>query len=204
MLDERKVASVSGNRLILDQDTSYPITAGYGYFLTGAIWMLDSPGEWYFDSSTKDLYVWMPEDNAPGGRVSFNSLAFGADLKSKAYIDLVGLDIRRVGTGVQLGKANTVRLRDIAIAEIADYGVEADNSSACSVEQSNIANTGLDAIKALGGGTTGFTVADSRVTDSGTSGSHRRLAQTSAPRPCRHSHRRERKDFTQPSIRRSS
>lgn len=168
VLDERKVASLSGNRLTLDQDTTYPITAGYGYFLTGALWMLDSPGEWYFDSSTKDLYVWMPEGNAPGGRVSFNSLASGVDLKSKAYIDLIRLNIRRVGTGAQLATANTVRLRDITIAEIADYGVEADDSSACSVEQSNIASTGLDAIKALTWRTLGFTVTDSTVTDAGT------------------------------------
>lgn len=168
VLNERKIASLQGTLLVLDQDTDYPITAKYGYFLTGALWMLDSPGEWYFDSANNDLYIWMPEGNAPGNRVAFNSLALGADLTRKSYIDLVGLDIRRVGTGVQLGGANTVRLRDVQIAEIADHGVDAANSLACTVEQSSIVNTGLDAITAVGAATTGFTVSDSRVFDSGT------------------------------------
>ena len=72
VLEERHVARVAGSLLTLDQNTQYSIKPGYGYFLTGALWMLDSPGEWYFDSSTGDLYIQMPEGGAPGGRVSFS------------------------------------------------------------------------------------------------------------------------------------
>ena len=166
-LEERRVAAVSGTRLTLDEATYYSIKAGYGYFLTGALWMLDSPGEWYFNPSTGDLYVWMPDETVPGNRVSFNSIAVGIDLSRKAYVDLVGLDVRRVGVGVQLREATTVRLRNMAIAELANQGVEADNSLSCTIEQSSIANTGLEAIKAVGGSTTGFNISDNNITDAG-------------------------------------
>lgn len=182
-LEERGVARVSGNLLTLDKNTQYPIKSGYGYFLTGALWMLDAPGEWYFDSSTGDLYIWMPEGGSPGGRVSFSSLEVGVNLRSKAHVDLVGLDIRRVGVGVQISTARSVQLRNLAITETANHGIEADSSISCTVEQSSIINTGLDAIKAVGGGTTGFIISDSSVIDSGTldrTDSWRKL-----PRPAR-------------------
>ena len=167
VLEERRVSAVSGSRLTLDQQTRYSIKPGYGYFLTGALWMLDSPGEWYFNPSTGDLYVWMPDGAAPDGRVSLNTLSIGADLKNKAYVDLIGLNIAHVGTGAQLSTATTVRLRNVAISEISGFGIEADSSRSCAVEWSSIAKTGLDAIKAIGGGTKGFTISDSSVTDSG-------------------------------------
>ena len=56
----------------------------------------------------------------------------------------------------------------MGIAEIANHGIEADSSISSTVEQSSIVNTGLDAVKAVGGGTTGFIISDSSVTDSGT------------------------------------
>lgn len=182
-LEERKVASVSGSRLTLDQATSYLIKRGYGYFLTGALWMLDSPGEWHFDSSTGDLYVWMPDGAAPGNRVSFNSLTVGVNLQSKAHLQLVGLKIRRVGTGVQLRATNNVRLKHVNLAELSDYGIQADNSRACTVEQSSITNTGLDAVSAVGWDTTGFTISDSRVIDSGALA--RKDGWRKLPRPAR-------------------
>ena len=69
-LEERTVAAVSGTQLRLDQATFYSIKPGYGYFLTGALWMLDAPGEWYFDSSTGDLLHSFPTRRSPDHRKS--------------------------------------------------------------------------------------------------------------------------------------
>jgi hypothetical protein len=43
-LDERTVSSVSGNQITVSSPTKYPLKAGWGYFLLGALWMLDSAG----------------------------------------------------------------------------------------------------------------------------------------------------------------
>ncbi|WP_181258884.1 right-handed parallel beta-helix repeat-containing protein [Nitrosospira multiformis] len=166
ILEERRVASVSGSKLTLDKPTTYSIKPGYGYFLTGALWMVDSPGEWHFDSSTGDLYIWMPDDSAPGGRVSINSLPVGGDFSSKAYIDVAGLAIRHVTTGVRLNRARSVNLKYMVLSELDSQGVEADRSSSCAVESSSITNTGLEAIRALEGAT-GFSISDSSIINSG-------------------------------------
>jgi parallel beta-helix repeat protein len=166
-LEEKRVAAVSGSRLTLDSDTYYPITSGHGYFLTGAPWMVDSPGEWHFDPSTGELLVWTPDGNAPGNRISFNPLPTGINLRGRAYIHLTGLKVARFATGVQLGIAKSINLRGITINDIADHAVVADNCRACKLEQSNVVNTGLDAIRAVGLDTAEFVISGSRVVDSG-------------------------------------
>jgi parallel beta-helix repeat protein len=168
-VEEHTVTAVTGNHLTLDRATQYPVMAGFGYFLTGALWMVDSPGEWFLDSSTGYLYIWMPDSDHPGARVSFGSLATGADLRRKSYVDVTSLGIRRVGTGVMLGAANTVQLQNMVVADITDYGIEADGCRACAVVRSTVAKTGIDAIKAVGGVTTGLTVSDNVVTEAGAS-----------------------------------
>ena len=168
-MEERKITAVAGSRLTLDAPTGDAIRAGFGYFLTGALWMLDSPGEWFFDSSNGYLYIWMPDNSAPGNRVSFSSLATGADLRKKSHLEVSGIEVRRVGTGVMMGAANTVHLQNVALAEIIDFGVDADGCQTCAVKQSTIAKTGVDGIKAVGGATTGFTVSDNVITETGAS-----------------------------------
>jgi len=171
-IEEHTVTAATGSRLTLDRATQYPILAGFGYFLTGALWMLDSPGEWFLDSSTGYLYIWMPDGAYPADRVSFSSLAAGADLRRKSHVNVTSLGIRRVGKGVMLGAANTVQLENMAVADITDYGVEADGCRGCAILRSTVAKTGIDAIKALGGVTTGFTVSDNVVTEAGASPRH--------------------------------
>lgn len=47
-----------------DTDTSWN---GFPYFIWHSLNALDSPGEWYYDSTNSALYVWMPGGGAPSG-----------------------------------------------------------------------------------------------------------------------------------------
>jgi hypothetical protein len=55
----------------------YPLTPpAFGRFPQGSLWVenvpsvLDAPGEWCFDSATRQLSLWMPDSAPPGGRVA--------------------------------------------------------------------------------------------------------------------------------------
>lgn len=47
-------------KVTLDRNVTYTIPTGTGYILEGKQWMLDAPGEWYFDDAAKQLYLWAP------------------------------------------------------------------------------------------------------------------------------------------------
>lgn len=49
-------------------DYPYDIRAGWGYWLENKLWMLDSPGEWYYDTKARKLYAWMPNGASPSGQ----------------------------------------------------------------------------------------------------------------------------------------
>ncbi|MCC6509915.1 MAG: right-handed parallel beta-helix repeat-containing protein [Pirellulaceae bacterium] len=168
-LEERGIAIVAGRRLTLASPTEYDILPGYGYFLTGALWMLDTPGEWFYDSASTTLYLWPPDGIAPGGRVSVNTLPMGIDLRNRSYVNVSGLAVSRVDTGVALSGGKAIALVGLNISDVTDRGIDAENCITCAVRDSVVARTGLDAISVRGPLTTGFQLSDSAVIDSGTS-----------------------------------
>lgn len=54
-------------RITLDRAMSRNIDTGVGYILEGKRWMLDAPGEWWFDAVNNQLYVWTPGSVSPAG-----------------------------------------------------------------------------------------------------------------------------------------
>ncbi len=168
-IEERVVTGISGRRLTLSAPTNYNINAGYGFFMTGALWMLDAPGEWFYDSLTSDLYVWMPDGAAPGIRLASSWLPQGVDLGTRSNVIVRGLAIRHVGTGVALLGSSAVTLSSVSISDTVDYAINAENCVSCKVQTSAIARSGLDAINMRGGQMSGFAFTDSIITDSGAS-----------------------------------
>ncbi len=49
----------------LDGDLTYSWKLGDGYVLEGKKWMLDAPGEWYYDTTARKLFVWFPDGINP-------------------------------------------------------------------------------------------------------------------------------------------
>ncbi|MCC7101080.1 MAG: right-handed parallel beta-helix repeat-containing protein [Rubrivivax sp.] len=170
VLDERAVSARSGNRLLLDRPTSYPLQAGWGYFLLGQRWMLDSPGEWHHEPASGALRVWMADSQLPAARVSFTRLATGVDLAGRANITLDNLAVRKVSTGIDLRKASSIAVRASRISDTVGFGVDAIASRNVTIAQSSFLRTGSDAITGQEDDTapaSGLQVLDNSLTDSG-------------------------------------
>lgn len=145
-LEEASVSGSSGNTLTLNSATRYPALAGWGYYLLGQSWMLDSAGEWFHDATTQRLYAWMPDSAAPAAPVYATVLASGADFSGRSHVVVNGLAIRRVGVGVLMRQSTGVKLRNLSLVDIAGIGVDAAASTAAEVESTLIVRTGSDAI----------------------------------------------------------
>lgn len=146
MIDESKVTAVSGSRITLATPSSFALTTGWGYYLLGQLWMLDSPGEWYFDAATKLLYAWMPDSRPPTADVQATQLDTGIDLQNNQYIVIDGLAVKMVGTGINLRRSLGVAVRNVWVEDTVDLGVNAAGSQAASIASSSFVRTGNDAI----------------------------------------------------------
>lgn len=184
-ISDRKVTSVSGNRLYFDSPTTYPVEKDWGYILYGQRWMLDQPGEWHYDAATKMLSIWMPDGSAPGTRVSVaeNSVGIEASLSSNLRID--GIAIQNVGTGIRMIRGNNIVVRNVDIFDTLGMGLEAPYSIDSSIENSQFVRTAGDAISAAhsGGSSAGFRAHGNVIFDNGIAGG--RANVTGLPGPSR-------------------
>lgn len=169
ILDERKLAGVSGNRLLLDQPSSYPLYKGWGYFLFGQGWMLDAPGEWHLDAATNQLRVWMGDSQPPAERLSVAWMETGLDLAGRSNLLIENLAIHGVGTGVDMQHASNVTLRGLDISDTIGHGIKALLSTASTIEHSMLVRTGMDAITAAipGHNASGLTITGNVISESG-------------------------------------
>lgn len=145
-LDSRKITSATASRINLDAATSYPIRTGWGFFLTGARWMLDSPGEWFHDPNQTTTYVWLRDGSAPGNRVAVSSLDTGADLTSQSNIVIENMQFIGTRRGVVMENGNNLHLTNVSIVHTVEEGVNAVRCFACSVRESTLLRTGTNAI----------------------------------------------------------
>ncbi|EHR70154.1 hypothetical protein BurJ1DRAFT_1282 [Burkholderiales bacterium JOSHI_001] len=146
LIDTATVTAVAGRQINLSRSTSYPLQAGWGYYLTGQAWMVDSPGEWHFDAASRVLTCWSPDSAAPGSGVVASVLDTGIDLRDRQHVVVDGVAIDHVGTGIDLRRSERVRIRNASVQDVAERGVNAASTRGATIESSLIARTGLDAL----------------------------------------------------------
>ena len=149
MLERKAITAVQQDKILLDSPTKYRLRAGFGYFLTGARWMLDEPGEWLYDTGGRAIHLRTSDMAAPGSRVSVIHLQKGVDLSGRADIELRGLAIRRTGIGIDLSRSTRVAVIDCQIKDTANEGLLPAATTNALIEKNHIANTGLDAVRGL-------------------------------------------------------
>ncbi len=151
-----------------DDDTSCPINVGEGYYLDNKLWMLDQPGEWFYDEGDEKLYVWLPDDKNPSnheievsvydnsvdvtGRVNVvidnlrikNAAVDGIDISLSKNIDVIKAHISDSGrNGINIYESYSGSIQGSVIENSVNHGIYVDGwSSGTSVSGNQINSTG--------------------------------------------------------------
>ena len=168
-LGDGSVASVANGRLVLTGSIRGALSTGWGYFLMGRRWMVDSDGEWFHDAVAGKLYASMP-GGAPPAQVYATQLPTGIDLRGRGNVIVDGVAVRHVGVGIDLRDSAGALVRNSRIEDTAAEGLDATASSGLTVLNSVFSRTGADAISGWRVGlgmASGMTVRDNVVRESG-------------------------------------
>ncbi len=76
-----------------DEKGNHICRKGGKYYLFGIKSALDAPNEWYYDADAGELYVWMPDDGEPAGRVEVKHRMYAFDLRGRSHVELRDLRI---------------------------------------------------------------------------------------------------------------
>ena len=89
---------VANGRITVDRPCGHEGGSGLGwgtkYYVEGRPRLLDSPGEWWYDTATKRIYLWpMTPGNPAALNIEISRQANGFSLKNRSYVTLDGLII---------------------------------------------------------------------------------------------------------------
>jgi parallel beta-helix repeat protein len=170
LIEDVAVSAVNGPVLTLSAPMSYPLGAGWGYFLYGQLWMVDSAGEWFYDAAAQQLYANFPEGLARLRELRATVLPVGIDLKGRDNVVVEGLVVRRVGVGADLRWGTAAVIRNTSFEDIADMGADVTGSVNATVDTNTFTRTGADAISGWrenAGIATGLLARNNVIQDSG-------------------------------------
>ncbi|MDO8577771.1 MAG: right-handed parallel beta-helix repeat-containing protein [Dehalococcoidales bacterium] len=158
-------------RLSWETSTGYPIKKGYGYYLDNKLWMLDQPGEWYYDKSLGKVYAWLPDGSNPSlHRMEASRYDFGIRVLTKNYVVVNGLRVRyAAGDGIAFSASQWFTAKNLEILDSGQDGISIVNQSRGWVDGNIVKNSVREGIDVRN--SDNVSVIWNRVENSGTVGS---------------------------------
>lgn len=120
-----KVASVDGKKIRLRDNfasqeqytgqNAYIPVKGNPFFITGALSLLDAPGEYYYDKTEQKLYLYMPDGSDPTGRaITVRGKSSEAIVANNSqYVNIKG--IKMYGGGINMNGADNCRIEECSV-----------------------------------------------------------------------------------------
>ncbi|ESS74100.1 hypothetical protein MGMO_4c00120 [Methyloglobulus morosus KoM1] len=149
-INDFAVTGVAAGTISFAPNTAYPLSkAGWGFYFYDALWMLDSAGEWFYDSAAQTLYVWTPTNENPGNRISFAAIDTAVDLRAKTSLTVDNLEIDGAATGIDIVSSSNITLQHLNIHNVTDYAINAQSSNVPTIANNLIDRVGVNGISAI-------------------------------------------------------
>lgn len=131
---------------------SYPLVKGFGYFIQQHLSTLTYPGEWFYDTATKCLYLYMDKPLHPAIHyIEVSVLPFGLQATNVDDILVENITFQhQKNAGVQISNGSAVRLNRLEILHSANNGMEIKGTRNACVENCSIRNAGNNGVEWTG------------------------------------------------------
>lgn len=155
-------------RITLDRAMSRNIDTGVGYILEGQRWMLDAPGEWWFDTGNNQLYVWTPTNVSPATMDNLEASWRTNGLSVRWVPDIKVEHLRfeqQADTALLLVETPRVSVSGVHSAYAGEYGLSVLSADNAVVQDSVVTASGYVGLRVRDG--SGVQVLRNKVSDNG-------------------------------------
>ena len=110
---------------LLDQRNQVP-RAGDQYYLTGKFAALDAPGEWFYESASRRLYLRTPSSDSPSAHtVEVKRRQYAFDLRDRSYVEIKGFSLF-ASTVVSSAASRQLRLNALNATYVSHFTLQPD------------------------------------------------------------------------------
>ncbi len=136
----RDVVSSSSNSITLISSPDGNLAVNIGFILMNKLEFLNQPGEWYYDKTSKELYLWTPDGDSPENyTVTASGNKNGIHINRKNYLYFTNLDFREQGdNGVFIYGSNNIVLDNNHFLQSDRYGISAEGASSLIIKNNKI------------------------------------------------------------------
>ena len=131
----KKIAA-SGSQSITIESAPFDggLSAGKGFFVCDKLELLDTPGEWYYDVSTKTVYLWTPGGDSPANYSIRGSVHdYGVKISNANYVMVENLEILHSSVdGIYINGSNHVKVANNRIISPDLVGVNLPSGNSAS------------------------------------------------------------------------
>ncbi|MDO6439095.1 malectin domain-containing carbohydrate-binding protein [Cyclobacterium sp. 1_MG-2023] len=141
VINNYNIQSHSGEQIRYHGNISqYKPEAGYGFFISNHLSTLDSFGEWYFNPSTKKIYVYLGEQSPNSLEIEVSTLdhLLTKDYRDK-YINIENLHFRGANNNIiHLEGGNNIKISNAEIEFAGEDGIQALSVVSLLIENNTI------------------------------------------------------------------
>ncbi len=149
VLDRFPIVSVV-NKTITYQNAKAQARDGYGYFIQNHLLTLDTEGEWFYDSTSEDLYIFFKNEPIPKD-IQIATLDNMINCKGFNNINFRNIIVKGCnGNGFDINRSNAIKIFNCDIEYAGRDGIKGLLCKNLSVASSSITDCYNDGINALG------------------------------------------------------
>lgn len=139
MLKSKEIIAQENTTLTMDSPTGYGLKDGFGFFLCNKLEFVTQAGDWFYDTKTKTLYLWAPNnDNPDNYEIRASTIEHGIYGSHKSYINIENFEISQTKShGIFMDFSPNLYINNNKIINTDRSGILAWNSSNNTVISNN-------------------------------------------------------------------
>ena len=147
VLDRGRIESQEDGAISYTGGSKDMPTDGYGYFIQNDRRTLDRLGEWYFDPSTRELWVFFGKKGPNTGKVDVSDRDFLVVINNRQFVKFENLAFEGAGVSAfTISNSQNISIRNCRIDLSATDAIRASGSSYLGIENCHIDHSLNDAI----------------------------------------------------------
>lgn len=135
----------------LDQDLPYTVREGTGYIIEGKRWMLDSPGEWFYDTASSELLIWTNDGASPASHTGIEAAwrEYGLTVKwsKNVRVERIRVD-QQSQDGIRLIETPGSTVSDVVVAHAQELAISVLSAANVTIRDSVVMGAGRRGIVA--------------------------------------------------------